>query len=146
MRYFWLIASLILLPTIALAEEASKKAANPILLLFEHHDYNGEDRDRGGLEIPLNTSWRNLGEVTDKNGKVVMFNDMLTSFHLANGYRAEFFEHIEFKGKHFSVPKDFPNDTTQLPGGRHWPNDEVSSIKLFDTNGVEIPPPALPAK
>ena len=115
-----------------------------LLRLYEHHDFNQgpPPGDRDGLEIHLDTSWQNLGEVKDKNGNTVIFNDKLTSLHLANGYRAEFFEHIDYQGKHFDVPStEFPYDTRELPGGGNWPNDNVSSVKLFKPNSVLIPQP-----
>jgi hypothetical protein len=78
---------------------------------------NYDDAGRNGLELSYSS-----GGLPDP------YNDTMTSFQVAEGRSAIFYQHAHYGGWSFKVPGDYPNN---CPGVRAEHNDEVSSIAVF---------------
>lgn len=60
------------------------------------------------------------------------FNDKMTSFHLLDEHRVEFFHDANYSGTMFDAPGKYPND---CPGVQWQDNDKMTSLKLYRKEG-----------
>ena len=124
-----------------------------IVTLYEHHSFNQGPPpwDQAGMIVGLNTSWRSLSSAPSIQGPLVNFNDKLTSYHVQAGYTVVFYKDDHFQNEMFRVPPK-PLDEAHMenwgnvPGWSDGPNDipyndNVSSIRIIDHHGNEIPQP-----